>query len=167
MEGARPSASHAMKNSLLAFGAVILAVACNSCGGATAALVALLSARKGPAPATSQTVVSDVQPAPGVARKVSLLGFTFRLTDEGSEPADVEVLYSLAGTTPTPALLVGGVSLSQLATSPQGVVHGSQWDFAGQLPAGGSFAQDVRLIVRMSDLSSTAVSAAFDLGNDP
>jgi hypothetical protein len=137
-----------------------------SCGGLTAALGALGGGgghgSDSPTTVGDLTVGSDAQDA-----KVSPITFSFRLTNAQAVPADVQVLYVPPSGAPVAATLVGNTTLAALATSPQGVVYVRQWDFASQLASGGAYAPGYRLIVRTTNNSSTAESAAFAVGNDP
>ncbi len=116
----------------------------------------------------SPTVVSDVLVgADATDAKTSPVTFTFRLTDADSNVVDVDVLYTPpGGGAPVPVLLTGNTNLDDLATSPAGVVHTRQWDFAAQLASAGAFAPGYRLTVRTRNLSSSADSAVFAVGND-
>jgi hypothetical protein len=113
------------------------------------------------------TTVGDLAVGANAADlKVTPITFSFRLTDAQSDPASVTVFYIPPGGTPLSAQLVGNQNLTALATSPQGVVHIRQWDFASQLPSGGAFASGYRLIVQAIGGTASTESALFAVGND-
>jgi hypothetical protein len=139
-----------------------------SCGGLTAALGAIGGGGGGGGgTGNTPTTIGDLTiGSDALDSKVSPLSFSFRLTDAQSDSADISVLYVPQSGAPVAATLVGDTNLNGLATSPQGVVHVRQWDFASQLSSGAAYASGYRLIVRTSANTASTESAPFDVGND-
>ncbi len=131
-------------------------------------------------------VVSDVEV--GFAETSPAL-IQFRLTDVDSTPADVTILFALHGQDPCPPDVPAGeipvllqrgknpcggelieVTLTDLLTSPGGVLHKKLWDFAadGQLETV-RFSPCVDLEIRVVRDGSILTSAAVrtGVGNDP
>jgi hypothetical protein len=143
---------------------LLAAAATASCGSGTLAILGSGGGGGGNAP----TVVSDVVVGSDATdAKTSPVQFSFELTDAESNPASVDVFYEPpGGGAPVPITPVGGASLDNLSTSHAGVVHAFQWDFAVQVPTAGAYAEGYRLLVRTRNLSSSAESPVFALGND-
>jgi hypothetical protein len=139
----------------------------SGCGGAIAALGAIGGGGGGHG-GNTPTTIGDLSVGTDAADlKATPVSFSFRLTDAQSDPANIAVFYVPPSGSPVAATLVGNTSLGGLATSPQGVVHVRQWDFASQLSSGAAYGADYRLIVQTVDGASSTESAPFDVGNDP
>ena len=147
-------------------GLLLGSVGLSACGSGTLSILG--SGGGGGGGGGSPTVVGDVLVgADATDAKTSPVEFSFRLTDADSSVADVDVLYTPpGGGAPAAVLLTGNTVLDHLATSPTGVVHSFEWDFAAQLPTGGAYAPGYKLTVRTRNLSSSADSAVFAVGND-
>jgi hypothetical protein len=145
---------------------LLVALILPACGSGT---LAIFGGGGGGGGGNAPPVVGDVLVgADPTDAKTSPVTFTFKITDAESSPVDIDVLYvPPGGGPPVPVLLAGNTNLDQLASSPAGVVHTRQWDFAPQVPSGGAYAPGYRLTVRTRNQGSSADSALFAIGNDP
>ena len=141
------------------------------CGAGIAGLVfgvGEISDDDGGGSSNGPAVVSNVV----VTARESPATISFVLTDAESDPADVEILYlDRRARDAVPVLLTGeDTDLNQLRSSPEGVRHRREWDFAKQ--EGETFQEGFVVEVRIVDRAGAtplAVSASepFSLGNDP
>ena len=138
-----------------------------SCGAGTAAIAKLLKSGGSSAARPGAIVISDVDAGSALDRKQSPATLSFRLTDGAARPLSVEILVVHPGGATEPALLVGNTDLTALATSPAGVDHQRQWDFAAQLPSGTALSSGLRIMVRRAGDASGPTTGPFDVGNDP
>ncbi|MCA8941918.1 MAG: VCBS repeat-containing protein [Planctomycetes bacterium] len=94
------------------------------------------------------------------------------MTDSGSNPATVELLYQLPGEAmPRRMDLDGRPNPVVAMTSPNGVTHAFDWDFeaAAGMPGDGSYVEGVRLLARIVDAPGQSEVVRFvdvGLGND-
>jgi len=144
---------------------LILFLVLPACGGGSALVAKLLGTSGSPGaaePTNAAAQVSDVRFVGDTT--VSPVELEFELTDPESDPVDVAIQVSVDGGAPVGALLVGNTSLTGLATSPVGVVHRREWDYASQFGAGRI--DQVVLSLSIEGGPSSAASVPETVGND-
>ncbi len=145
-----------------------LLVCTSSCGFGTAGVVAA-AGKSGRRTTTSLTTLSGTSVGGFLTEepKVSPARIRFTLADEQSDPASVDLFYTLPSAPGQEVLMTALEGLTPtLATSPGGIDHTISWRFIEEagIPSNGSLIEGVTLIARVRGGTSQLVNVR--LGND-